>query len=61
MVTEEYLKIIKTNTMSAIISTSCPAANDYVRKNYPNAIKYLAPVVSPMVAHAKLIKEKYKN
>lgn len=61
MVTEEYLKIIKKNTMSAIISTSCPAANDYVRKNYPNAIKYLAPVVSPMVAHAKLIREKYKN
>lgn len=59
MVSEEYIKLMNENKVNAIISTACPAANDYVRMNYPDAIKYLAPVVSPMVAHAKRIKETY--
>lgn len=28
---------------------------------YPEALKYLAPVVSPMIAHAKAIKARYPN
>ncbi len=58
-VSEEYVKLMNENKMNAIISTCCPSANDYVRRNYPQAINYLAPVVSPMVAHAKMIKENY--
>ena len=60
-VSEEYVKLMNENKMNAIISTCCPSANDYVRRNYPQAIKYMAPVVSPMIAHAKMIKEKYGN
>lgn len=58
-VSEEYIKLMNENKMNAIISTCCPSANDYVRRNYPQAIKYLAPVVSPMIAHAKMIKKVY--
>ena len=61
MVTSEYEKIFKENPNSTFISTACPAAVDYVRTNFPNAIKYLLPVVSPMIAHARKIKEKYGN
>ena len=57
IVSEQYLELMKQNKINALISTACPSAVDYVRTNYPSAIKYLTPVVSPMVAHAKKIKE----
>ena len=56
IVTQEYERIFKENLNKTFISTACPSAVDYVRTNYPNAIKYLLPVVSPMIAHAKKIK-----
>ena len=28
---------------------------------YPNALKYLAPVDSPVIAHAKLLKQEYPD
>ena len=59
IVTNEYEKIFKENPNKTFISTACPAAVDYVRTNYPTSIKYLLPVDSPMVAHAKKIKEVY--
>jgi signal transduction histidine kinase/iron only hydrogenase large subunit-like protein len=38
------------------ISTACPAIVSYVEKYYPNLVPYLAPVASPMVAEARVIK-----
>ena len=61
IVTKEYEKIFAENPNKTYISTACPAAVDYVRMNYPNAIDYLLPVVSPMVAHARSIKKVYGN
>ena len=43
--------------MKNIITTCCPSINDLVEKYYPDLTPYLAPVVSPMVAHGMLIKE----
>ena len=43
--------------MENIITTCCPSANDLVEIYYPQLIPYLAPVVSPMIAHGKLLKE----
>ena len=59
IVTKEYEKIFNENPNKTYISTACPSAVDYVRMNFPNAIKYLLPVVSPMIAHCRYIKEKY--
>lgn len=56
MVTEEYDRLLKEGKYRNLISTACPSIVRLVRLYYPEAVKYLAPVYSPMVAHAKLIK-----
>ncbi|MDD3253273.1 MAG: [Fe-Fe] hydrogenase large subunit C-terminal domain-containing protein [Lachnospiraceae bacterium] len=57
LVTAEYAKLLEAGTMENIITTCCPSANDLIEKYYPQLIPYLAPVVSPMVAHGMLIKQ----
>ncbi|MFA6866625.1 MAG: [Fe-Fe] hydrogenase large subunit C-terminal domain-containing protein [Clostridia bacterium] len=57
LVTKEYVKLLKTGLYNNFITSSCPAVNNMIQKYYPEALKYLAPVASPMVAHARLIKE----
>ena len=58
-VSEQYLALMEEGKMDNIIATSCPAAVSYVQKYFPNCVKYLAPVASPMLVHAKMLKEKY--
>lgn len=41
---------------SPLISSSCPVIVNLVEKHYPELIPMLAPIVSPMVAHGRLIK-----
>ena len=43
--------------MENIITTCCPSVNDLIEKYYPQLIPWLAPVVSPMVAHGMMIKK----
>ena len=56
-VTQEYQKLLKEGTMRNIITTCCPSANDLIEIYFPSLTRFMAPVVSPMVAHGKLIKE----
>lgn len=58
-VSEQYLALMNEGKMDNIISTCCPAIVDYVEKYFPECVKYLAPIVSPMIAHAKELKEEY--
>ncbi|HCL02360.1 MAG TPA: histidine kinase [Lachnoclostridium phytofermentans] len=58
-VTREYDKLIAAGEMDNIITTCCPSLNDLVEIYYPSLTKYLAPVVSPMIAHGKIIREQY--
>ena len=57
IVTREYVKLMEEGTMDNIIVTHCPSIGYLVEKHYPMLIPYLAPVVSPMIAHGRLIKE----
>ena len=56
-VTAEYARLLEEHTMENIITTCCPSVNDLVEIYYPELVPYLAPVVSPMIAHGKLLKE----
>lgn len=56
-VTREYNKLLDEGTMENIITTCCPSVNDLIEIYYPELTKYMAPVVSPMIAHGKLIKQ----
>lgn len=57
LVTAEYAKLLGEGTMENIISTCCPSVNALIEKYYPKLIPYLAPVVSPMIAHGRMIKQ----
>ena len=53
----EYMKITKL----PVISTACPVIVKLIENFYPDLINLLAPVDSPMVLHAKEIKENYPD
>lgn len=57
LVIEEYEKILKEKKYKNFITSCCPAVNNMISLYYPNALKYLAPVDSPAIAHAKLLKK----
>ncbi|SHI02871.1 [Fe-Fe] hydrogenase large subunit C-terminal domain-containing protein [Clostridium grantii] len=59
LITKEYNKFIDENNLENIITTCCPSTNYLIEKYYPSLIKYMMPIVSPMVAHGKMIKKKY--
>ena len=42
-----------------MISSCCHSINLLIQKHYPQALKYLAPVLSPMQAHCSLIKKEH--
>lgn len=58
-VTREYQRLLKEGKMKNIITTCCPSVNDLIEKYYPSLTSQMAPVVSPMIAHGRLIKELY--
>lgn len=59
LVTKEYWKLLKEGRMTNIITTCCPSVNDLIEKYYPSLVPMMAPVVSPMIAHGRLIKDIY--
>ncbi|MDO5293739.1 MAG: [Fe-Fe] hydrogenase large subunit C-terminal domain-containing protein [bacterium] len=56
-VTREYVRLLEEGKMKNIITTCCPSANDLIEIYYPSLTNDMAPVVSPMIAHGRLIKE----
>ena len=58
-VAKETAKLIGSHMGRVMISTACPAVVSYVEKYRTELIGNLLPLVSPMLAHAKIIKQKY--
>ena len=58
-VSREYSRLMQEGIMKNIITTACPTAVLLVEKYYPDLIPYLTPCVSPMVAHAKMMRDAY--
>ena len=54
-VTECYKRLLEGKTFKNFITSCCPAVNTLIELYYPKALEYLAPVDSPMVAHAKML------
>ncbi|PLX24941.1 MAG: histidine kinase [Salinivirgaceae bacterium] len=55
----EYRKLFDNFKGKYFITANCPAVVNYVEKYHPNLIDNMAPLVSPMVATAKVVREKY--
>ena len=58
LVSQTYETYIKNNSprKQPVISSCCPVIVNIIERYYPNLINNLAPVLSPMLTHAKLIK-----
>src|SRR5699024_5835466 len=54
-----YDDAIDTEKADVMISSCCHSINLLIQKHYPQALKYLAPVLSPMQAHCSLIKKEH--
>jgi len=62
MVNWAYANYIKEHLNQKIfISSPCPTVVAMIQNQYPEFIKYLMPIVSPMVAMAKIYKQKNPN
>jgi iron only hydrogenase large subunit-like protein/nitrogen-specific signal transduction histidine kinase len=57
LVAHKYQELLQKNPERSYISTSCPSIINFVEKHHPQIIEALAPVVSPMVATAKVLKK----
>ena len=58
-VTAEYAGLLAAGQMENIITTCCSSVNDLIEIYYPELVPFMAPVVSPMIAHGKLLKKEY--
>ena len=58
LVKREYEKQLAEKSEDVIITSCCHSVNLLIRKYYPELIKYLSPVVSPMIAHSQDIKRR---
>lgn len=58
IVTERYRQQMLSGEYDNYITSACPAVCRLIQMYYPKALPFLAPVDSPMVAHAKLIKQR---
>lgn len=59
IVAQLYNDYVVENKRDVYITTACPSANYLVEKYFKEIMTYLIPVVSPMIAHGKLLKEKF--
>lgn len=61
IVKKEYDKMLMEKEKDIIISSCCHSVNLLIQKHYPNALQYLADVISPMQAHCLDIKKRYPD
>lgn len=61
IVKEKYDEIVNEESQDIVISTCCPTVNLLVEKYYPDLVKYLAKVLSPMQVHGNLIKQEHQE
>lgn len=59
VVKNEYERLVAENPDQTWITSSCASVNYYIKRHRPEAAKYLLPVLTPMKALAKILRERY--
>jgi signal transduction histidine kinase len=59
LVAAQYKKLMEEHPDKCYIATTCPAIVSYVEKYHPALVSSLAPIASPMVAQARVLKQFY--
>lgn len=59
-VTEAYMHYCdQSEKDDVLLTSSCSAINNLIEKYHPDMIPYLIPVVTPAIAHARMLRERY--
>jgi iron only hydrogenase large subunit-like protein len=61
LVAKAYRKLFSNFRGKHYISANCPVVVSYIEKFFPDLINNLAPIVSPMIATAKVVKKVHGN
>ena len=59
LVAREYKKLFDRTPERRFIATTCPAIVGFVERYHPELVDSLAPIVSPMIAHARALRKIY--
>ena len=59
VVKTEYERLVAENPDQTWITSSCASVNYYIKRHRTEAAKYLLPVLTPMKALAKILRERY--
>lgn len=57
LVAMQYQRLVAEESDKLWIATTCPAVVGYVERYHPELVSALAPIVSPMIATARLLRE----
>jgi iron only hydrogenase large subunit-like protein len=60
-VSAHYRELCKQATMTNILSTCCPVVVKLITTRFPQLVDQIAPVISPMRASGKMLKQKYPH
>ena len=60
-VIQEYSELLYEHNMDNAISSICPAVNFMIQKYYPDLVKWMIPVETPLEAHARMLRATYGN
>ena len=58
-VAEEYRRLLRGGRFESMVSTCCPTVIRLAERYCPESLKYLAPVTSPMTAHARMLRKEF--
>lgn len=61
IVKTEYERMIAEDDRDIIISSCCHSVNLLIQKHFPQALGYIADIMSPMLAHGADIKKRFPN
>ncbi len=61
LVAREYKKLLESNDGRGYVSSDCPSIVNYIKYYHPELVKSLAPIVSPMVAMTRVVRQKLND
>lgn len=59
IVSAQTAEFLKKTDLSVAISSACPACVDYIRKYHPDYTANIVPLSSPVLAHARMLKDQF--
>jgi len=61
LVSDSVVAMMRSEPKQIWLSSTCPAAVDFIRKYHPECLPHVCGVLSPLLAHCKMLREHYGN